>query len=150
LHFADSSSQTWTGEVSITNWTNGTIGVDGDHITFDTQAHNANKGVTNVQLGQIHFAGIRGTAKRLNVDGTTIEVAPAGTILLSRGDLNNNGSFDAGDLDQLLVALTNPTSFEAAWSGAGGALQPYELADIADVNQDNVVDNLDIQAEIYA
>jgi autotransporter-associated beta strand protein len=146
LIFGDSSTQAWaptnSGAIlSIKNWSSG---VNGDHVVFNTPT-----GLTAAEAGLIHFAGIRGVATTQSFQGTGVEVVPAGNITLLRGDLNHNGGYDSDDVNQMLIALINKSGFEQSWNGSGGALQDYEFPDVADVNQDGLVDNLDLQAEIF-
>jgi autotransporter-associated beta strand protein len=151
MHFADSSNtgtNPWAASAAgsllrINGWVNGST-----HLLFDGAG--LAPGVPN----QIHFTGYRGTSQLTVFDATTKELSPATPLIpLVRGDLNANGSYDSGDLDKMLVALTNPAGYSASFAtfpnSGGTPLASYEFPDVVDVNQDGVIDNLDIQAEIY-
>jgi autotransporter-associated beta strand protein len=152
LHFADSSNATtnpWnsTAVLRINNWTHGTLGIDGDHITFDSQA-GAAAGLSANQLSQVHFTGFYGGSALTAVDSTTKELVPANlNIPLTRGDLTNDKSIDASDLTKLLQALTNIPAYEAS-NPYGRVLSGADFADLADINADGTVDNTDLQTLI--
>jgi fibronectin-binding autotransporter adhesin len=152
LHFADSSNATtnpWnsTAVLRISNWTHGTLGIDGDHITFDTLS-GAATGLSSTQLSQVHFTGFYGGASLTVVDPTTKELVPANLgIPLVRGDLTNDKAINASDLTTLVQALTNIPAYEAS-NPYGRVFSGADFADIADINADGTVDNTDLQTLI--
>ena len=91
IAFADSSTQTWTGTLSIYNWS-GAVGGNGtDQLYFGTDA----TGLTATQLGQIAFYSDSGT-----------------TFLGTAGYAN--------DLDGELAPVPEPSTWFAAALAFGG------------------------------
>jgi autotransporter-associated beta strand protein len=128
LHFAASNALTWTGPLSINNWTGGS-----DHLFFGSST----AGLTTDQLNQLSFAGHTTGARML----TTGEVVPVPSLLL--GDFNQDGHVDASDLQTEMQALTNVIGYQT-----GLGLSNPELLQIADVTMDQKFNNADLQGLI--
>jgi type VI secretion system secreted protein VgrG len=80
IAFANSSSQTWTGTLSIYNWSGNLAGNGADQLHFGTDA----TGLTATQLGQIAFYSdsgttFLGTGGYAGVDGEIVPVPEPGT-----------------------------------------------------------------------
>ena len=59
-----------------------------------------------------------------------------------RGDVNQDNSIDAADVQSLASAIVNLNAFQSSHP----TLTPNQLSLILDVDQDSVIDNLDVQA----
>lgn len=80
LSFADSSGLTWSGVLTIANWSGDTGGGGIDRVIFRGAA-----GLTSAQLEQIHFAGFGAGAHMLpggEIVPATLVPEPAGAALL--------------------------------------------------------------------
>jgi autotransporter-associated beta strand protein len=149
LKFADSqlTASSWgTGAVlTINNW---------DAVNSPNQNHiligGSLQALTRNELNDIVFAGSASPHAVLVMNGADAELVP-GTPLapLKRGDLNGDGFITNADFNQLMIALTNPATYEASYP-VGAPLSAGELLDVADINRDGSVNNLDMQAELYA
>jgi hypothetical protein len=136
VQFADSHSATWSSSplLRINNWTGLVAGGGADQVNVGTG------GLSSTQLTQVHFTGY--------LTGATIlgsgELVPSSSVLLTRGDLTGEGTVTSADLPALEQALADLPGYEATHGYDDAA-----LLDIADINQDGVVNNADLQAEIY-
>src|SRR5262249_42763967 len=63
-----------------------------------------------------------------------------------RGDVNQDNSIDAADVQSLATAIVNVNAFQQSHP----ALTPNEVSLILDVDQDGVIDNLDVQSLLSA
>jgi hypothetical protein len=57
------------------------------------------------------------------------------------GDLNFDGKINAADFPEMMLALANPAAYEAKYQ-----VDDAQRASVADVNQDGIVSNADLQA----
>jgi hypothetical protein len=98
--------------------------------------------------GQVMAAGLD------KIDNFTV----FGTSIILRGDINQDGVLDVKDIAALMTALTDLTDYQSGTALIPGTDNPLrqvatswdsnQLLAVADVNKDNAVNNLDIQAEI--
>jgi hypothetical protein len=89
------------------------------------------------------------------------ELVPSSTTRLWRGDVDGSGKNSPtsvvptiGDVDKLMAALINVPAYAnntiPGGNGYGATLNSADLLDVADVNSDKGVNNLDLQALIVA
>ena len=124
----------------ISNWTNGQ-----DHLIFDGAGLTGNS--ASGQVGQVHFINFRGTATIVDLGNGTNELKPIdASATLVRGDFNGDKSFTIADIAPMETALTDLATFQTSYPG--GVLADYDLPDVADVNNDGVINNADIQTEL--
>jgi len=79
-----------------------------------------------------------GNADYTQQDAATLAIYSA----IMRGDFNLDGEKTAADIPLMLQALANPSAYKAA----NNNMSSMEFTAIADVNQDGVVSNADLQA----
>jgi hypothetical protein len=129
LHFADSSSlsPTWSGTLSINNWTPGT-----DHLFVGSSAT-----LTAPQLSDFTFANHPAGARQT----ATGEVVPV--PILTLGDFNQDGHVNVSDISAEEAALSDVNGFKSEYDLIGG-----EFLQIADVNGDAKFTNTDLQGLI--
>ena len=85
------------------------------------------------------------------------EVVPATNTQLIKGDVNQDGSVSVADISALMAALTDVSDYENGSLQFGGSFvranhtTPIffpDVQDVADIDGNGLVNNLDIQAEI--
>src|SRR5262249_27098562 len=145
LTFGDSSTRHWTNAVTLTiaNY-NAAV----DKIQFPTATS-----LTPNQLSAITFNGSDHGA--LVADGPKFDLVPSTAALppsLPRADVNHDGSVDIADVGQLLTAVTDVNKYQNTFlpSTQGSVPTGFTLASeaitLADVNYDDAINNLDVQA----
>ncbi|HEY2882551.1 MAG TPA: Ig-like domain-containing protein, partial [Pirellulales bacterium] len=104
-----------------------------------------NWSVDSGSTGNVDAAGLytasanMGAATVRATSGAVSGTATVNTAWL-KGDLNGDGKFTGDDLDNLLIALTNPAIFEASRGMSAG-----DLVAVADLDGDTIVTNADMQ-----
>jgi hypothetical protein len=156
-----SSSQSFTDDVSTANPRNwvgpaggnsqvisllgsgiGVLQPDSAHITEGLMSTRLSDGAAQEALMDPTLTtGQRKTVTRLDLAflrdiGWQTEAYP-----LLKGDFNQDNLRTATDIDAMFKALTNLPAYESQFG-----VQPQNLLTIADINGDNVFNNLDIQA----
>ena len=154
LRLADSHnvSPSWTNATLLTvnNWTpttpsNPAAGNGTDQLLVGASDLS---GLSTAQLNQIHFTGY--LSAQLVANSTNGEVVPKAVAV--RGDIDQNTHVNVADVASLEGALSDLTSYQAGtsiyrnntitnWTSA-------DLLEIANLNNDTVVNNLDLQAMI--
>jgi autotransporter-associated beta strand protein len=132
----DGTLAVWSGTLQISNWTYGS-----DQIKVGTDATGLD---ATSQLGQITFDHF--------LQGASI--SSTGIVTPVIGDIDQNGTRDSADLNELMVALTNPAVYNSFIANLNATqnrgLLPSDVNFILDVNLDGASNNLDLQAEISA
>jgi hypothetical protein len=97
-----------------------------------------------------HVAAVISPAKSAHAHGAPLAkiavaaiVKPA-VVVPQPGDANFDGQVNAADIPALLLALTDPSGYEAKYN-----VSDSQRSIAADVNQDGVVNNADLQALLY-
>jgi fibronectin-binding autotransporter adhesin len=128
LHFADSAAQSWSGTLTVNNWTPGT-----DHLFVGSTAT-----LTAPQLTDFTFANHPAGARQ----STSGEVFPL--PILTLGDFDQDGHVNVSDISAGEVAVTDVNGFTSKFDLIGN-----ELLQIADVNNiDSKFTNNDLQGLI--
>ena len=136
VHFAASNLLSWSGTLSIANWTGDRHrGGGADQILFGTSATS----LTLSELGEILFAGFPIGAAIL----PTGEIVPAAAPLPLRGDLDQDARITVADIASFMNALSDLHGYQSA-----NSLTDPALTTIADVNGDGRIDNSDLQSLI--
>ena len=147
-------------------WTNGAIlrisGWNGTPLTGSASdpeqliVGTDTTGLNSTQLSHIHFTGFYTGATFASVGVNPGEVVPNMATIL-KGDVNQDGSVSVADISALMVALTNISGYESGSLMFQGnfvrtnhatALDAPDTVDVADIDGDGFLTNLDIQAEI--
>ena len=157
------ATDTWTtgAYLRVSNWTGvaGAAGGGGPDQLFPAGVGGA---PIQSQLDHIHFTGYLGSATLVTsgpnaANGEVVPIATTPTLTL--GDVNRDGSVNNTDIYALMVALTDipdylsgsllfPGSSTHVRTDFSTTYITPDMLDVADLNNDNTVNNLDIQAEI--
>lgn len=153
-----SATGTWS-LMRISNWSGSlTGGGSTDQVIIAGDA--TQTGLSTAQLNAVHFTGYLTGGKLVSINsGADSELVPLTAVTLARGDINQNGSVGVADISALMSALSDLNSYESGSLQFAGtstfvranhatAFDLPDLLDVADVNQDGVVDSKDLQAEI--
>jgi autotransporter-associated beta strand protein len=128
LTFADSSGQSWSGNLNVVHWNSGP-----DHLIFG----NSSSALSGTQLIQITFATYQGPA----VISASGEVTPSSlTRILTHGDWSLDGVLNLADISAALTALTDLNKYMS-----DNGLTSGQLATIGDYDSSGTVTNRDIQ-----
>jgi hypothetical protein len=151
----DSSGIAWgAGAFLRLNWNGSLAGGGTDQIKIASSTN-----LSPAQLGAIHFTSyLTGAGATVLPSG---ELVPSSTTRLWRGDVDGSGKNSPtsvvptiGDVDKLMAALINVPAYAnntiPGGNGYGATLNSADLLDVADVNSDKGVNNLDLQALIVA
>jgi autotransporter-associated beta strand protein len=158
--FAPSNSLTWASNavLRINNWTTGI-----DHVLLAGDGGSLS-GLTSGPTGQlshVHFTGLV-TGATLVANGGDSEIVPnPSSAILYRGDVSQDLHVNVADISALEVTLTNVSKYEDGsllYPGTGTHVRSNYLSiptfydadvvDVADMNSDNLVNNLDLQGMI--
>jgi fibronectin-binding autotransporter adhesin len=134
LRFSDSHSvnPSWTGNLSIDNWSGSLSGGGADELIFGTN----NLALTVAQVSQIHFKGYDGS--QILSSG---EVVPLSASTRAFGDVNVDQAVNVADIRGMLMALSDLIQYQSG-------LTTDDVLNIADLNGDGRVSNFDAQALI--
>ena len=158
VKFADSSGVAWTNGavLRISGW-NGTPFTgsvsDPEQLIVGTDTTGLS---SSTQLSHIHFTGFYTGAAFASVGVNPGEVVP-NTATILKGDVNQDGSVSVADVSALMAALTDISDYESGSLMFQGnfvranhatALDVPDTVDVADIDGDGFLTNLDIQAEI--
>ena len=136
LRFGDSSSIPWSGTLTINNWSGSLTGGGADQTFVRTNA----AALTPSQLASIVFAGSG------MLDATQLasgEVVPGRTFVA--GDFNRDRQLSSADLQSMMTALADASTYEAT-----NSLTNSDLLALGDFNHDGQFNNLDLQGMISA
>ena len=112
---------------------------------------------SSTQLNHIHFTGYYTGAAFADIGVNPGEVVPANTATILKGDVNQDGSVSVADISALMVALTDIADYESGSlmfqgnfvrTNHAAALDAPDTVDVADIDGDGFLTNLDIQSEI--
>jgi fibronectin-binding autotransporter adhesin len=154
LRLADSHSvnPAWTNATLLTvnNWTptapaNPSVGNGTDQLLVGASDLS---GLTPTQLTQIHFTGY--LSSQLVANGVNGEVVPK--ALAVRGDVDQDTHVNIADVSAMMGALSDVSKYQAGTSiYRNNTITNWtnsDLLEIANLNNDTVVNNLDAQALI--
>ncbi|HEY2761367.1 MAG TPA: autotransporter-associated beta strand repeat-containing protein [Pirellulales bacterium] len=136
VHFASSSALTWNGTLTIDNWSGSLNGGAADQIFVGNSA----AALTPTQLASIVFTGSG------MLDATQLatgEIVPGRTFVA--GDFNRDRQLSPADLQSMLVALSDTSTYEMT-----NNLTNADLLALGDFNHDGQLNNLDLQGMISA
>ena len=128
IRFSNSNTNVWSGQLTVNGWTYGT-----DHWFVGSDSSSLSGTMANNQLSDIKFADFAKGAS----------ISAIGEVTPQIGDINQDSNLGIADLQALLAALCDETTYQSMHSFSN-----EDLAFILDVNQDGNIDNADIQAEI--
>ncbi len=132
LRFSVSSGQTWSGTLTIDNWSGSAAGGGIDQIYVGANS----TGLTASQLANIVFTGSGMLNSVLLPSG---ELVPGRTFV--PGDFNRDNALSSADVQAMLSAMTDLSQYQADMS-----LSVNDLLEIGDLNGDGKLTNADIQA----
>jgi autotransporter-associated beta strand protein len=134
LHFASSDSTAWAGGavLTINNWT-----ATADHLFFGSSSSGLGAVADPNSISQLQFS--------LNTHLVNSRILSSGEVIpvlsnTNKGDFNQDSVIDRLDIAAMFQALTDVAAYKAAY-----ALTDPLLMTIADINNDNLFNNKDIQ-----
>src|SRR5262249_7089822 len=124
----DSSSLTWgAGAALRLNWNGLLAGGGTDQVKV------AVGDMSPSQLSAVHFTGYLPGGTILNSGPNAGEVVPASSTVLKRGDIDQNGVTDAGDIGAIMAAMKDLSAYAAGTTTIRGNNTPWDAPDLADV-----------------
>jgi hypothetical protein len=141
VSFANSNNGSWTfgSSLQVKNWTAGTT-----HLVVGSD----NNGLSADQLSSINFADFAHPGASI-LAASTVGGYVAGEVVPRQGDIDQNGTINATDLDSLMKALAGVPAYKSLLTDQNPALTDSDENFVLDVNLDGTVDNADMQAEIF-
>ena len=144
VKFADSHSVSWTGPLTIQNWT-----YELDHLSFGAS------GLSTAQLSNIQFADFASGTSLVSAS-TAGATRAIGEVTPLIGDVNGDGHVDGADIAGLMQALSDTTTYQQdRTTGADGMpgsptgiFTTNDVQFSLDINGDGQTNNADVQALI--
>lgn len=143
------SADTWANGayLRVLNWTSTTPIAGGGPDQFIA----GTGGLSSSQLAHTHFSPYKtGSGAQILPSGEVVPISTA--IVLKAGDINQDTHYDVADVSALMAALSDLPKYQNGQSTIRSnnslIFDNADMLDLADLNHDSRVNNLDIQASI--